>query len=89
VATDPDGTDDISDEVRMLAAGVRERAATVPLGGGLAELALDALWARERDMTPEEIRRLAADAMDKAHQISFLLGKLATLLDDGDDGERR
>jgi hypothetical protein len=33
-------------------------------------------------MTPDEIRRLGATAVDQARQISFLLGKLAGLLDD-------
>jgi hypothetical protein len=32
-------------------------------------------------MSPEDIRRLAADAIKQAQQVSFLLGKLATLLD--------
>lgn len=82
MAAAPDGNDDITEEARLMVARVRAAVTGVPLGGDLATLAVDALRAPGRDMTPEEIRHLAADAMDQANQISYLLGKLAGILDD-------
>lgn len=79
---DPGGTDDITQETWVMVARVRERATRVPLGADLGSLAVDAALAPVRDMTPDEIRRLGATAVDQARQISFLLGKLAGLLDD-------
>lgn len=85
MALDPGGTDDISPEARLMAALVRARAAQVPLGGDLAVLTADALLTPGRDMTADEIRRLGASAVEQARQISYLLGKLAGLLNDDED----
>ena len=58
----------------------RQRAADVLLDAGLPDLAADALQAPPRDMSPAEIRQLAASAIAQAQQVSYLLGKLAGLL---------
>jgi hypothetical protein len=78
------GTDDaeISEEARLLAERVRERAAAMPTAADLADMTADALTSRS-EMSPAEIRRLAADALSKAQEVSFLLGRLAGILGDG------
>jgi hypothetical protein len=77
--------EDISEEARLLAERVRERAAEMPSAADLAGIAADALTSNGSAMTPEEIRKLAAEALTKAQQVSFLLGKLAGLLDEPGD----
>lgn len=80
----PDGNaGDISDEARLMAAQVRERASHFPTAGELADMAIGA----QRDMSPDEIRALARAAVEQASQVSYLLGRLAGLLDQ--PGERR
>jgi hypothetical protein len=76
------GQGDISDESRAAAERVRERAAAMPTAADLAGLAADALTSPGSAMSPAEIRALAAEALTKAQQVSYLLGKLAGLLDD-------
>jgi hypothetical protein len=68
----------------MMAAQVQHRAARVLMGAGLMGLAADVLTAAGKDMSAEEIRCLAAEAMDNAQRVSYLLGKLAGLLDEGE-----
>ena len=63
------------------------RAATAPQVPQIGKLAADAL-SEERDMTPAEIRDLAAQAISQAQQISRLMGRLADLLE-GDSGSGR
>ena len=71
--------DNISAESRVKAARVRERAATMPHAADIAGMAMDA---PRGDMTPEEIRALATEAITQAERVSFLLGRLAGLLDE-------
>jgi hypothetical protein len=74
---------DISQETRMIAARIRERAAAdVPSADELAGL-LTAGVPADGGMSPAEIRRLAADAITRAQQVSYLLGRLAGLLEEG------
>jgi hypothetical protein len=83
----PGGGDDITDEARAAAEHARRRAEDeMPAADTLAGLAVSA--AKETDMSPAEIRRLAADAISQAQQISYLLGKLAALVDTEQDGPR-
>ena len=74
--------DDISDEARLMAAQVRERASHLPTAGELADMTIGS----GRDMSPDEIRALATAAIEQASQVSYLLGRLAGLLDQ--PGER-
>ena len=78
----PGGGDDlISPEALEAAQRVRQRAMDEMLtADALANLTITA--AEGSDMTSAEIRRLAASAIDQAQQISYLLGRLAGLLDD-------
>ena len=76
--------DDASGEARDLAADAMIRAATSPQVPQIGKLATDAL-SEERDMTPAEIRALAAQAISQAQQVSRLMGRLADLLE-GDRG---
>lgn len=81
----PGGCDDngcISDEARLLAAGVRARAATAPTEDAIRALADQALRSPGRDMTPDQIRDLTNTAVSQAQQVSELLGRLAGLLGD-------
>ncbi len=73
--------DDISGETLALAAGALARAAAAPTPEAIAELARDALSEERDDMTPAEIRALAATALLQAQQISRLMTRLADLLD--------
>lgn len=72
--------DDISDEARVIAARVQERAAHAPQASEIAQMAMTS----GADMTPDEIRQLATDAIAQAARVAYLLGSLAALLDDGD-----
>lgn len=80
---DTDDGDEVTEETRMLVAGLRERAASAPS----AEMLADLLSApRERTgLTREEIRQLGRDAISQAQQLAFQLGRLAVLM--GDEGE--
>jgi DNA-binding MurR/RpiR family transcriptional regulator len=73
--------DEISEDTRELAARVRDRAAGMPTAEQLASMTADVLSATGGDMSPDEIRRLAADALTNAQRVSYLLGRLAGLLD--------
>jgi hypothetical protein len=73
---------EVSEETRLMADRVRQRAAHLPLGADLGRLAADALE-RSGDMTAAEIRQLAADTITQAQEAAWLLGRLATLLEDG------
>lgn len=76
------GTDDeISEETRMLAERVRERAAAMPGEDALAGLTAEALSMPGGTMTPAQVREIAAEALSKARQVSTLLGQLAELLE--------
>jgi hypothetical protein len=72
--------DEISRETRMMAARVQERAAHAPQASEIAEMALTP----GADMSPDEIRQLATDAVAQASRVAFLLGNLAALLDTDD-----
>jgi hypothetical protein len=78
--TGTSGSDDVSDEARMIAAQIRRRAAAAPTADELA--ALLTRTPSYTELTPGQIRRLAGDAITQAQQISYLLGKLAGLLED-------
>lgn len=80
------GRDEISDEARMLAERVRDRAASLPDAAVIAGMAMTT----GGEMSPAEIRQLAIDAIEQAQRVSFLLGRLASLLDEppGDPGAR-
>jgi len=78
-----DHAGEVSEETRMMAARVRERASHLPTAGELADMTIGA----GRDMSPEEIRQLATAAIEQASQVAYLLGRLAGLLDE--PGERR
>jgi hypothetical protein len=67
----------------MIAARVREQAARGPSPEELARIAADALGVQGRDMSAGEIRHLAVTALTQAQQVSYLLGKLAALLEEG------
>ena len=79
------GGDEVSQEARMVAGRVRERAESFPDAAEIAGLVLDR---NGGDMGAAEIRQLAEDAIRQAQQVSYLLGKLAALLEtpDGDPG---
>jgi hypothetical protein len=85
------GTDDteISEEARVLAEHARERAAAMPSPAALASIAAGALSASTHgsNMTPAEIRQLAEDALAKAQEVSWLLGRLAGILGPDADGD--
>lgn len=72
-----DGHDDVSEETLTMVARIRERASHIPTAADLAEMTMAA---GAQDMSPAEIRQLATKAIDQAQQVSFLLGKLAGLL---------
>jgi hypothetical protein len=78
--------ENVSEEARMLAERVRERAASMPTADVLAGMTADALT-HGSAMSPEEMRRLVADALTKAQQVSYLLGRLAGILGDAPAGE--
>ena len=66
-----------------MVADIRRRAAVSPSSAELADL-LTSAAARGTEMSAEEIRALGRDTLAQAQQISYLLGKLAGLLEDGD-----
>lgn len=70
--------DEVSDEVLIMVAHVRDRAAHMPSAAEIAGMALDA---PEGDMTPAQIRALATQAIGQAEKVAFLLGRLASILD--------
>jgi hypothetical protein len=74
------GDGEVSDETRRLAEEARRRAGDLPLSS-IPGIAADALTAGGEGMTPEQIRALAVNTLDQAQQVSYLLGRLATLLD--------
>jgi hypothetical protein len=71
---------DISAETRLIATRVRERAAHAPQASEIAAMALTP----GADMTPDEIRQLATDAIAQAARVAYLLGNLAALMDSDD-----
>lgn len=78
---DPGIHDAISEETRLMVAHIRERAAQSPGSAELADL-LTSAAARGAAMTAEEIRALSRDTLDLASRVSYLLGRLAGLLDE-------
>jgi len=80
------GADDLPEDIRLMAAHVQAKAARMPGAEELAEGIAEALSAPREDMSPDDIRKLAANAIRQAQQVSFLLGKLATLLDEPQEG---
>jgi hypothetical protein len=75
--------DEISEETRRMVAAIRQRAAASPGSAELADL-LTSAAARGSSMSADEIRALGRDTLAQAQQVSYLLGKLAGLLEDGD-----
>lgn len=75
--------DEISEETRQMVAAIRRRAEESPGSAELADLLASAA-ARGTEMTAEEIRALSRDTLAQARQISYLLGRLAGLLDEED-----
>lgn len=75
--------DEISEETRRMVADIRRRAAASPGSAEIADL-LTLTAARGSEMSAEEIRALGRDTIAQAQQVSYLLGKLAGLLEDGD-----
>jgi hypothetical protein len=59
-----------------MAARARARAAHAPQASRIAQMAMTP----GADMTSDEIRQLATDAIDQAQQINYYLGLLAGLL---------
>lgn len=77
------GDDRISDMTRAAADRARRRAKDeMPHPDRLAGLSA---VPPSPDLSPAEIRRLAANAIAQAQQISFLLGRLAELVDEEGD----
>jgi len=74
--------DKISDETRRMVTRIRERAAAGPDAAEIAAL-LTTAGAKGPEMSAEQIRALSRDTLVLAGQVSFLLGKLAGLLDEG------
>ena len=79
----PGTHDAISEETRLMVTRIRERAAHSPGAAEIADL-LTSAAARGSEMTAEEIRELGRDTLDLASQVSYLLGRLAGLLDEED-----
>jgi hypothetical protein len=79
---------EITGETRMRAAIARARAARMP-PEEIADRVAGALTSPHdrADMSPAQIRGLAASAITQAQQVAFLLGRLAELLDDPGEGE--
>jgi hypothetical protein len=81
----PGGTDErgtLSPATREAAARARRRAREeVPTADDLAGMAT----ASAPGLSRAEIRRLAAEAIQNAQKISFLLGRLVELSDEGDE----
>jgi hypothetical protein len=81
-------SENISPVTMAAAVRARHRAETeLPTPDALAGMAIGA--AKGADMSPAQIRHLAATAIDQAQQISYLLGKLAGLLDGDREGGPR
>jgi hypothetical protein len=72
------GGDGISPRARAAADRARRRARDeVPTPEALASMTVNA--ATGADMSPAEIRRLAASVIAQSQQVAFLLGKLAAI----------
>lgn len=77
----PDDDDGIDDVTRAAALRARQRAAQeMPTPDALAEM----VAARSGSLSRDEIRHLAAEAIANAQRISYLLGRLAELVDEED-----
>jgi hypothetical protein len=74
------GQGEISGEARAMAAGVIARGRAAPSAAAVADLEQQALSKERDEMTPAEIRELAARALSQAQQISRLMNRLADLL---------
>jgi hypothetical protein len=67
----------------MLASRVRARAAGMPGEGEIRSMAERVMAAPGDDMSPEQIRALAATTIQQAQQVSALLSHLADLIGAG------
>jgi len=72
-------------ELRTLAGEVRARAAGLPGPGQVAELEAGALARRPQDEAA--VRALAAETLEQVQRAGELLGRLAALLEGGEDDE--
>jgi hypothetical protein len=80
----PAGDRPARDTMREVAR-IRERAAAGPTADTLAELLADV--SRQRpDLTAKEVRALGALAIRQANEVNYLLGCLAGLLEEVDEG---
>ena len=80
--------DRVSPEARAAAEHARQRAESeMPAPEALVGMAIDAAGGADA-MTPAEIRGLAAAAISQSQQIAYLLGKLATLVDENEEPPR-
>jgi hypothetical protein len=80
--------DEISEETRLMAARVRERAAGMPTAQQLADLSASAFTKQGEGMSPAQIRELVTEAITQSQRMAWLLGKLAGLDGEGDpDGQ--
>jgi hypothetical protein len=84
VTEETGANDEISDETRLMVARIRERVAASPGSAEIVDI-LTSAAAKGTEMSAEEIRALAREALSHAEQVSYLLGKLAGLAGD-DDG---
>lgn len=76
------------EDLRVRAGQVLAEAATLPGPGEVRDLAVKAVrHGGTPDMSMEEIRALAADAVECAEQVTELLRRLSGLLGDGTGGE--
>ena len=64
-----------------MVAAIRQRAAESPDAAEIADL-LTSAASQGTEMSASEIRALSRDTIAQAQQVSYLLGKLAGLLDD-------
>lgn len=82
MAEGPEDRDEVSEATRLLVARARLQAQAVPTPGELAGLAFRAANC-EGEEQRAALQDLTSRALDKAHEVSFLLGELAGLLGDG------
>jgi hypothetical protein len=84
MSAEQDGHDDeISEETRQMVAAIRQRAAQSPGSAEIADL-LTSAGAKGSQMSAEDIRALGRATLAQAQQVSYLLGKLAVLIEGGD-----
>lgn len=86
MSDDRRSADEVSEETRVLLASVRARAASAPGAADLADLIARAGERSGTGVTHEDVRRLGTEAIEKAREVSYLLGRLAGVAGDGGHG---